>query len=93
MKQFICPDPPSPDDARYPNVMAWQRAMFDWAKDLKGKMDAMSRVNFAPAGQALALGSYTLTTALSGTATGTQVTNFVLTLAAALQAKGITKPV
>lgn len=93
MKQLTLPVPPNPDDAAYVNSpLAFSRAQFQWATEVRGVLQQQSRVNHAPMGQAFSVGTYTTTTAVSGTTTGTDLSNFVSTLVHAMQSKGLTSP-
>ena len=90
MKKMTIPIPPNPDDAQYRNnTVAYQRAMFLWANETKSRIEQASNSNNTPLDQGLTLGSYTLTTSLAGTATGTDISNFLCTFIAAMSRKGI----
>lgn len=93
MKSTPLPVPPNPDDAKYKgNSLAHARDMYRWATKTKGVVDNMMNVNNAPAGQQVAVGSFTTNTTISGTSTGTDVANFVSSLVTALTKKGILSP-
>lgn len=90
MKIVRLPQVPNPDDQQYTgNPILYQRAIYKWAVDMKGKVEQASLVNDTPVNQAFVLGSYTLTTSLAGTSTGTAVSNFVLSIVNAFMTKGI----
>lgn len=90
MKQIVLPKPPNPDDPQYnKNPLAHQRAMFDWAQQVKGKLEEAGRINSAPAGQPIAVSSFTTNTAITGTTTGTDLSNAVCSIVQALISKGI----
>lgn len=94
MKIVRLPVPPNPDDRQYlNNPQGWARAAFGWMNDVKGKIEAQSLQNDTPLNQNFAVSSYTTNTSLSGTSTGTDVSNFVCSIVAAMQKKGIVKPV
>lgn len=86
------PDVPNPDDIIYKgNPLSYQRAMFNWATQTKGKIEKASINNNTPMDQNFVLGSYTLSTSLSGTSTGTDITNFILSLCNSMISKGFIK--
>lgn len=87
MKQLTLNEPPNPSDMRYVNnVLAYNRAMFDWASRVKQKLEQASRVNDTPLGQNFVLGTFTTL----GTLTGTDATSNVLcTLIQAMLDRGI----
>lgn len=92
MKRVIIPSPPNPEDALYrSNPLAHSRAMFDWANAVKGKIESASLVNDAPAAQTILATNFTTNTVATGTTTGTDLSNVVCSLIAALTAKGILK--
>lgn len=93
MKRHILPNPPNPDDAQYRNnIMGYNRALFQYLTDTKGRLETDSKVNDTPLDQNFTLGSYTLTTALAGTSTGADITNYVCSIVAAFQRKGVISP-
>lgn len=94
MRVVVLPMPPNPNDAQYRgNTNSYNQAVYQWMVDMKGKLEAQSRQNDPPIGQSFAVSSYTTNTSLSGTSTGTDVANFVCSLIAAMQTKGLVKPV
>jgi hypothetical protein len=90
MKRVVLPTPPDP--AFYPNnPLAWQRAVHEWMNQTKFALEQASQINDTPLDQAFQVsGSYAITTAISGTSTGTQITEFLCSLVAAMNRKGIT---
>ena len=92
MKQVKLPNVPNPDDAMFRgNPLAYNRAIYTWMTQTKGKLEQASLNNDTPMDQAFTLGSYVLSTAMAGTSTGTDVTNFVLSICAAMIKKGTMK--
>lgn len=86
------PNAPNPDDPVYKaNPLAYNRAMYQWATQTKGKIEQASIVNNTPMDQNFVLGSYALSTTMAGTSTGTDIANFVLSICAAMIKKGIMK--
>lgn len=93
MKKITLPIPPNPDDQQYRgNSVAYNRAAFSWMNDVKGKLEQASQQNDTPIDQSFAVSSFSTNTSLSGTSTGTDLSNFVCSLIAAMQKKGLTKP-
>lgn len=94
MKIVTLTTPPNPDDFQYQkNPLGYNRAVFQWMQDTKGKLELASKQNSSPLGQAFAVSSFSTNTSLSGTSTGTDIANFICSLIAAMQNKGFTKPV
>lgn len=94
MKIVTLPVPPNPDDAVYKlNPLAYNRAVYAWMNDTKGKLEQGSRINNTPMNQAFTVSSFTTNTTLSGTSTGTDIANFTCSLIAAMQNKGMVTPV
>lgn len=92
MKRIILPQPPNPDDAMYRNQpLVYSRAAYEWMRQVKGKIEDASTINDTPLDQQLVISSYTLNTSLSGTSTGTDITNFICTLVSAFTKKGVIK--
>lgn len=92
MRVVKLPNVPNPDDAQYKgNILAYQRAMYKWATETKSKVEQGSLTNDTPMDQNFVLGSYALSTTMAGTSTGTDITNFVLSICAAMISKGIMK--
>lgn len=94
MKITKLPNAPNPDDAAYKgNPLMYNRAVYQWMTQTKGLIEQSSLVNSTPLNQAFVLGSYVLSTSMSGTSTGTDVNNFILSVIAAFMKKGIMKSV
>lgn len=87
MNRTHLPAPPNP--MTYPNVSAWQQAMYQWALQVKGRIEADSAVNTSPVAP-FVVGTYTTTNTITGT---DATSNFVATLVAGMQSQGITAPV
>ncbi len=93
MRRHVLPNPPDPDDMQFRNnPMAFNRALFGYLNDTKGRLETDSKVNNTPLDQNFTLGSYVLTTALAGTSTGTDIANYVCSIVAAFQRKGVISP-
>lgn len=93
MKQIVLPVPPNPDDNMYKNnPVAYNRAMFQWATHTKGLLEQQSNINNVPLDQPITLNSYTVQQTISGTTTGTALSNFVSTLAASMIRRGFISP-
>lgn len=84
MNRTHLPAPPAPN----PDMMAWQRAMFLWASEVKERLETDSQVNTSPIGP-FVLETYTATATVTGT---DALSNFVATLVDAMNGKGITAP-
>lgn len=94
MKQLKLPNPPNPDDSAYRmNQMQYQRDIYRWMTETKGKIEIASVINDTPLDQNFVIGTYVLSTALSGTSTGTDMANFICSLVSAFTKKGIIKTV
>ena len=93
MRRLSLPKPPDPDHPAFKsNPHAYSRAMYDWARQVKQLTEQAHNITASPCGQQIQVSSFTTNTALSGTATGTDLTNFVCSLVATLQDKGILSP-
>ena len=89
MKVLILPEPPRPD-AYNTNPLAYNRAVFDWMSKTKSVLEQASRINDTPLAQNfLVTTGFTLTTAISGTSTGTDVSNFLCSFVNAFISKGM----
>lgn len=94
MKQIKLPNVPNPDDALYKeNFPAYNKAIYKWMTQTKGKLEQASLNNDSPMDQPFVLGTYALTTSLAGTSTGTDVSNFIVSLCNAMIKKGMMKSV
>lgn len=90
MKRISLKEPPNPQDSIYKgNMLAWQRDMWTWANETKGRLEQASRQNDIPLGIPFVVSSYTTNTELTGTSTGTDVANFVCTLVQAMLDRGM----
>lgn len=87
MKAIVLQAPPNPAGM---DAATWQQQAYSWMNDTKGKIESMGRINFAPAGQAFSLGTFALTTSLTGT---DSTSNFLCSVVQAMIAKGVLKPV
>lgn len=92
MKRVVLPMPPSPYDPAMADPMSWARAMFDHMVKVQGLLEDASRVNDVPLGQALIVGAHTLQNTVTGTTTGTDLSNFVATMAQAFTDRGLLSP-
>ena len=88
-KRVILPQPPDPANM---NMGDWSRAMFRWASVTKGILEDASRVNDGPLGQRFVVGAFTTNTTVTGTTTGTDLSNFVASFVEAMTAKGLVSP-
>lgn len=95
MRQIKLPNAPNPDDGQFTgNALAYHRAIYQWMNTTKGKIEQASLSNDSPIDQPFVVTTgYTLTTAISGTSTGTQVANFMCSLVTAMTKKGLIKSV
>lgn len=90
MKRIQIKEPPDPADARYRGApLAWQRDMFKWATETKGRIEQSSRQNDVPLTTPFMVSSFTTNTALTGTSTTTDIANFVCTLVQSLIDRGM----
>jgi len=93
VKKFTLPDPPNPNDIAYKsNPLAYSRAANDWMRRVKGTLEASVNQLGLPASPSFVATSYTTNTVISGTTTGTDLTNAVCSLITALTNKGILIP-
>lgn len=93
MKKLNLPQPPNPEEPRYKyNPHAYNRAVHDWMKQIKGLTEQAHNSVATPCGQLLQVSSFTTNTTVTGTTTGTDLTNFVCSLVQALTNKGIISP-
>ena len=89
MRRFTLPDPPRADDQAYRNnPLAYSRAVSDWLSRAKGALENTINHLGAPARPSFVVSSYTTNTVISGTTTGTDLSNAVCSLIAALTTKG-----
>lgn len=93
MKQIALTEPPDPADYNYKdNQMAYNRAVFRWMNEIKNRIETASHFNDIPMDQNFIFGSYTLTTSIAATSTGTDITNFICSVVAAFTRKGLISP-
>ena len=94
MKQVNIPTPPDPQTPQYRgNPLAWQRAATEWMQHVKGVTENGFREVAKPCGQQMASPtSFTTNTAVTGTTTGTDLSNVVCSLIAALIQGGVLSP-
>lgn len=76
--RLILPEPPDPDDQQYArNSMKWQRDLFRILLDWRGKIEQASRPTIAGP---MVVSTFTTTTNVTGTTTGTDLSNAFCTL-------------
>lgn len=90
MKRLVLPAPPVIQDGV--NPLAYMRQMHDWAQRVKGVLEDTAKINWSPCGQAILATNFTTNTVVSGTTTGTDLSNVVSSLVTILRAKGILSP-
>lgn len=89
MNRSQLPAPPNPDNSAYAgNVIAWQRAVYNWMAQVKGRLETDSQANTTPIGP-FVVGTYTAVSTITGT---DDASNFIATLVTAMNQKGITAP-
>jgi hypothetical protein len=88
MNRTTLPAPPDPNSVAYSgNPNAWQTAMFQWASQVKQRVETDSAVNVRPISP-FVLGTFTAVNTLSPA--GTDATgNFLATMVTAMIAKGL----
>ena len=83
-------DPPNPNDPAYSgNSKLYNQNMYLWACQLKSQLTQQNRTLVRPTSQSFQVTAYTTNTAIAGTSTGTDIANFVCSVVAALQNKGV----
>jgi hypothetical protein len=92
VKRLILPIPPNPSEAQFANPVALARAQWEWNTRVKGTLEDAWRINSAPCGQQISASSFTTNTSVTGTTTGTDLSNVVATLIQILTDKGILSP-
>lgn len=93
MKRITLPSPPNADEPQYrQNQQAFNRAMTRWASQVKGLIEDASRVNDIPLGQQFLASNFSTNTLVSGTTTGTDLSNFVASLVQAMTERGFVSP-
>lgn len=87
MNRTILAAPPNPDTPPYSsNPASWQTAMYQWALDVKKRVETDSAANVRPVSP-FVVSTYTAVNTMTGT---DALSNFVATFITAMQAKGIT---
>lgn len=89
MRRIVLPQPPNPSGMKMGD---WQQATYRWMNQVKGVLEDASRTNDAPLGQAFLATNFTTNTVITGTSTGTDVSNFLASLIAAMTARGLVSP-
>ncbi|HKS74808.1 MAG TPA: hypothetical protein VJQ82_16505 [Terriglobales bacterium] len=94
MKRVILANPPNPDDAQFRgHPLAYNRALFQWANDTKGKVEQASRVNDVPLSQSFIVsGTFMSSNTVTSTMTGTDLANFICSFITALTSRGMVTP-
>lgn len=87
MKRIALPDPPT----FYPSMtpLEKERAVSGWMSAVKEQLETAININAAPATSTFNPTGYTTNTAITGTTTGTDLSNVVATLIKTLIQKGI----
>lgn len=89
MKRVLLPQPPNADDAQFKNNQpAFNRAVSRWMNQAKGLLEDASRINDSPLGQQFLSTNFTTNTLVSGTTTGTDLSNVVASLIQAMMDRG-----
>lgn len=90
MKRVILPQPPNAGDVQYRNnVQKFMMDASDWMRRTKGILEDASRINDIPLGQHLLATNFTTNTVVSGTTTGTDLSNFVASMVQAFTDRGV----
>ena len=89
MKRVVLPQPPNPAGMK---ITDWQQAAYRWMNQVKGAVEDASRINDGPLGQQFLATNFTTNTVITGTSTGTDVSNFLASLIAAMTARGAVSP-
>ena len=83
----------APDPTQFPNnPLGFSRAVQTWMNQAKQQLEQASAVNDTPCDTPFVVGSFTSTTSVSGTMTGTDIANALCSLISALTKKGIISP-
>ena len=90
MKRVILPQIPSPPNpANQSSQIAYNQSVYQWLQQTKGILEQCSGANDTPMDQPFVVTTgFTMTSTISGTSTGTQVSNFICTLVNAMIKKG-----
>lgn len=92
MKRIYLPEPPEASNYGN-NTLAFMRALSEWARVTKGNIEQASTVNDTPMDTPFIVsGTFAINTNVNGTMTGTDVSNFICTLIAAMTRKGSVSP-
>lgn len=86
MRLLTIPEPPQLNDPKF------NQRVVDWMAQVKGALEGASRVNDTPLGQQFQVGAFTTNTSISGTSTGTDVSNFLASFISAMTSKGLVSP-
>lgn len=85
--------PIAPDPTKFPNnQLAFSRAVQAWMNQAKQQLEQASAVNDTPCDTPFVVGTFTNTTSVTGTMTGTDIANALCSLISALTKKGIISP-
>jgi len=91
VNRTVLPAPPDPNSSAYNrNPDAWQAAMFQWASQVKSRLETDNAVNIRPAAP-FVIGTYTAVNTLSPAGTDT-TGNFLATMVTAMIARGMISP-
>lgn len=92
MRRIVLPTPPNPD-AFAGNMLAYARSTYQWQLQVKSLVEQASQINDVPLDQVFQVsGSYAIATSISGTSTGTQITEFLCSLVKSMERRGLTSP-
>ena len=90
MKRITLPQPPDAESTLYKNnQQAFNRAVSDWLRRIKGLIEDASRVNDTPMGQPFLATNFTTNTVITGTSTLGDVADCLASLIAAMTARGL----
>lgn len=93
MQSITLPQPPDPTTINYiNNPLAYNRAVRDWMTTVKGTIEIALNNNFSPAAQIIVAINFTTNTLVTGTTTGTDLSNVVCSIVQALTSRGILTP-
>lgn len=86
MNRTVLPNPPDPNSVAYSgNPDRWATALFQWAKEMKSRIETDSAVNVRPVSP-FVVSTYTAINTMTGT---DNLSNFLATFITALQVKGL----
>ena len=93
LRRTILPHPPNPDDTVFAGApMLFNRAVYDWMQQVKGRLEIDSQSNNVPAAQPFLATNFTTNTVVTGTTTGTDLANAVASLVQAFTDNGRLSP-